>query len=242
MTRETAWQPNICHVSCARTQIAPRDRFVRTPHSGRESNDRVLAGPCLTRKRNEFLATANFDERLPADFMLRTLLLSLLKVALVPLIPLWLVPGMLFHREQDQALSAAFTRRSLKVERGVVVESQKGVPLDKITDLALMEAPFRRHFGLCSLEVESSGGGQRASTGYVALIDVKAAIAFRDQVLAQRDAIVSEEEEDAAKPTRPARSAFAAGADVGSTEVLIEIRDSLRRVEAMVEDHQTGGS
>ena len=215
---------------------------MRTPHSGRESNDRVLAGPCLTRKGNEVLAKANFDERLPAYFMLRMLLLSLLKAVLVPLIPLWLVPGMLFHREQDQALSAAFTRRSLKVERGVVVESQKCIPLDRIADLALMEAPFQRHLGLCSLEVESSGDGQRASTGYVALTDVKAAIAFRDQVLAQRDAIVSGEEEDAAKSARPARSAFAAAADVESTEVLIEIRDSLRRAESMVDDRQTGGS
>ena len=64
----------------------------------------------------------------------------------------------------------------------------------------------------------------------------------RDQVLAQRDAVVFGEEEGPAKPVAPAPSPSAAVANGESTEVLIEIRDSLRRMEAMMKDRQNEGS
>lgn len=195
-----------------------------------------------TRRTNEVLAVAEFDERLPTYFMLRTLLAFLFTLFLAPLIPLWLALGMRFHRKEYEALSAVLTRRSLKIERGVIGKLQKSVPLDKITDLALMEGPLLRRFGLCSLRVETAGGGQGTTTGHVALIGVKDAVAFRDQVLAQRDAVVFGEEESAAKPVAPAPSPSTAVASEESTEVLIEIRDSLRRMEAMMKDRQNEGS
>lgn len=149
---------------------------------------------------------------------------------------------MRFHRKQYEALSAVLTRRSLRIQRGVIGEVQRSVALDKITDLALMEGPLLRRFGLRSPGFETTGGGQGTAARYVALIGVEDAVAFRDQVLAQRDAVVFGEEEGAAKPTAPAPSPSAAVADEESTEVLIEIRESLRRMEAMTKDRQNEGS
>ena len=86
--------------------------------------------------------------------------------------------------------------------------------------------------------IETAGGGHGMGTGFVALSGVKNAMALRGHFLAQRDAIVFGEERAAAKPTSPA----AAVANEKSTDVLIEIRDSLRRMEAMMDARQTDGS
>lgn len=190
---------------------------------------------------DDVLAVAEFDERLPTYFMLQALFGMLLTFVLIPVIPFWLFLGMPLHRKQFESLSAVLTRRSLKIEGGVLVRVQKSVPLDKITDLALNEGPILRHFGLCSLKIETAGGGQGASTGQAALVGVKDAIGFRDRVLAQRDAIVFGDEDG---PVRAPRERGESGSDDGTarrasdTAVLLEIRDSLARIEKHLDERR----
>ena len=43
------------------------------------------------------------------------------------LIPFWLAMEMRFHRKQYEALSAVLTRRSLRIQRGVIGEVQRSV-------------------------------------------------------------------------------------------------------------------
>ena len=83
--------------------------------------------------------------------------------------------------------------------------------------------------------IETAGDGHGMGPGFVALSGVKNAMALRGQLLAQRDAIVFGEKRAAAKPTSPA----AAVANEKSTDVLIEIRDSLRWMDAMMDARQT---
>jgi len=200
-------------------------------------------GTVPTRRAEEVLAVAEFDERLPTYFMLQALFAMLVTIVFIPLIPFWLILGMPLHKKQYAALSAVLTRRSLKIEGGVLVKTQKSVPLDKITDLALNEGPILRHFGLCSLKIETAGGGQSTATGFASLVGVKDAIGFRDRVLAQRDAIVfGEDGSNAVSETRRASAPTAAGTgDADAAAVLTDIRDSLRRIEGLMRERADGG-
>lgn len=189
------------------------------------------------------LASAEFDERLPTYFMVQALFSLAVMFITIPLIPIWYYFGRPLHQKQYEALSAELTHRALKVKSGVLVRVQKSIPLDKITDLALTEGPILRRLGLCGLAIETAGAG--ATTGQATLVGVKNAEGFRDRVLAQRDAIVFGEEGERAAIDdglrgRPASGAAASGAATSAADgsVLTDIRDSLARIERMMEERR----
>jgi putative membrane protein len=136
------------------------------------------------------LARAQFDPRLSTYFFLQALIVLVVSFITIPIAFVWLFIGPGFHRRQYAALSCELTTRTLHVKRCVLVRVQQNIPLDKITDLALVEGPLLRHLGLCALRIETAGGGPGAATGQAMLIGVTDAEKFRDQVLAQRDAVV----------------------------------------------------
>ncbi|MAF66728.1 MAG: hypothetical protein CMJ84_13855 [Planctomycetes bacterium] len=176
-------------------------------------------------RKEEILLEAEFDQRLKTYYLLGALLPMAAMFVTIPLIPIWLLGlGQYLCRRHFDSLEAELSHRSLNIRRGFLVRVQKTVPLDKITDLALHEGPILRHFGLCSLKVETAGGGSGSSMGQVSLPGVVDAVAFRDAVLNQRD-----------------RVAGAGGAgpmdDPAREPVLEEIRDTLRRIETLLSDH-----
>jgi putative membrane protein len=193
------------------------------------------------------LARAQFDERLPMYFMLQALFGLTIMIITIPLIPIWFFLGRPLHQKQYEALSAELTHRALKVRAGVLVRVQKSIPLDKITDLALTEGPILRRLGLCGLTIETAGAG--TTTGQAMLVGVKDAEAFRDRVLAQRDAIVFGEEGETRATMddglrgRSVSSTVAsdfdrAAASASDAGVLTDIRDSLQRIERMMEERR----
>lgn len=181
--------------------------------------------------RNEdVLAEAEFDERLPIYFMLQVQVVLLVSVFTIPLMPLWLLFGRAVHRRQYENLSARLTGRTLQIRRGLLFKVQKSIPLDKITDLAVNEGPILRYFGLCSLNVETAGGGHGSTMGQANLPGVKNAEEFRDRVLEQRDRIAL----GTAPPVtdRDLTSTETARAVEGSSTeaILQEIRDLVRQI------------
>ena len=62
-----------------------------------------------------------------------------------------------------------------------------GIPLEKITDMALVQGPVIRHFNIYKLTVETAG--QSAPGALVALIGIVDAKKFREAVSAQRDQV-----------------------------------------------------
>ncbi|MFT5288887.1 MAG: putative membrane protein, partial [Planctomycetota bacterium] len=135
------------------------------------------------------LEEAEFDTRLPKYYMLQILLTLAVCIITIPLIPVWLVLGWGIHKRQYEALACELTSRSLNIRRGIIFKVQKSIPLDKITDLAVNEGPLLRYLGLCSLQIETAGGGQGSAMGQAALSGVVDALGFRDKVLAQRDRV-----------------------------------------------------
>jgi len=175
-------------------------------------------------REDRSIVSAEFDQRVIGYFWVQALLVQLISLVGIPLIPIWLIAGRAFHKKQYENLSCQLTDRSLNIRKGVLIKVQKNIPLDKITDLAVNEGPLLRHFGLCSLNMETAGSAQ-GSTGH--LFGVVDPLEFRDKVLAQRDLVTSNSGALAAAPA----AAFSADGSV-----LVEIRDTLQRIEKSLSD------
>lgn len=130
----------------------------------------------------------------------------------------------LFSRRYER-LRVTLHPKTMKIRQGVLMVSEKTIPLNKITDLAISHGPIMRAMGLKALRVETAGqsGAGGALAMVVGIIDTDG---FRDTVLDQRDKVVEQlqgGDEDAG--TRPAMAH-----DTGDA-TLMEIRDTLMRIE-----------
>ena len=108
--------------------------------------------------------------------------------------------------------------------------TDKNIPLDKIQDLAVIEGPMLRWAGLANIWVETAGGAVLQGQPNAGLVGIVDTLAFRDAVLAQRDRLLG-----FGGSSDSCAAASAATPVVGGEDILIEIRDSLRRIEGLLE-------
>lgn len=140
-----------------------------------------------------------------------------------------------YYRKFYASLEVVLTSRELQVSRGVLVRQEKSIPLEKVTDLALVQGPIMRRMGIKGLQVETAGQSSSAGGALVRLIGILDTDGFRDDALDQRDKVT-----DRPEPT-PAEGA-AAGSVTGSTETLLsEIRDTLARIDQRLARGDQGG-
>jgi putative membrane protein len=143
----------------------------------------------------------------------------------IVLLPVWFIIGWVVTGRYLKSHRCVLTNRSLKVARGVFVRVEKTIPLDRITDLGLVQGPIMRLFGIEALSVETAG--QSAQGAVVQLAGIKDGRAFRDAVLKQRDLVVGSDEDRQV----PATSAVPAAMPETNAALLADIRDTLRRIE-----------
>ncbi|MFT5081725.1 MAG: putative membrane protein [Planctomycetota bacterium] len=192
------------------------------------SNTPTEPEPRFTDDGSRILLAASFDPRLKRYFMLQALFVQLVTFFGIILIPFWaFLIGPTVHRRQYEALECELTDRSLNFRQGFLFRVQKNVPLDKITDLALNEGPILRYLGLCSLTIETAGGGAGTAMGQAALVGIMGPVEFRNAVIRQRDLVVSGQ-------GRAPAAAEATPQEAASGQVLEDIRDSLGRIEKMM--------
>ena len=144
-------------------------------------------------------------------------------VITIPLLPLWFLFGMIVTRKFLEHMSCTLTDRTLVVKKGWLDRIEKTIPLEKITDLAIKQGPIMRAMGLHLLSIETAGSsGGAASGSLVSLIGIEGTIAFRNDVLAQRDSLVSQHHmsEHAAEPQR---------------DTLVHIGETLDRIEKLLQ-------
>jgi putative membrane protein len=138
-------------------------------------------------------------------------------------LPLWWILGMRLTHRYLERMECALTKRTLIVRKGFFVRVEKTIPLDKITDLGMVEGPLMRLFDIQALSIETAGS--TAQGALVTLYGIENAETFRDLVLNQRDRMLEKEAEPSVEAT--ARSASDSSSEV--VTLLREIRDELRR-------------
>ena len=173
--------------------------------------------------RTQVLREAEFSPRVRTYWLLSGALLLTVTVAGILLLPVWFAVGHALTGRYLRHMRCVLTKRTLQFSKGMFVRVEKTVPLDKITDLGLTHGPVMRYFGLRTLTVETAG--QSAQGPLVKLIGIVDTEAFREAVLAQRDAVVESFDSGQPPTERPAADAPSAVA------LLTEIRDTLLRVE-----------
>jgi putative membrane protein len=118
-----------------------------------------------------------------------------------------IVPGLLYAltlgrwlpRRQATALRYWLDGSTLRIDEGVVFLKRKAIPLDRVTDIALVQGPLMRRLGIWLLRIQTAGmsGTQQAQGAEGVLYGVKNPEAVRDALLAAREAAAARD----AKPT-----------------------------------------
>ena len=167
------------------------------------------------------LAEAAFNRKVRTYWLLSGAFVCVVSVVGIVLLPFWFLLGNYFTERYLQHMSCVLTDRSLKVSRGMFVRQEKTVPLDKITDLALIEGPIMRYLDLQAVQVETAGASSPGAL--IKLTGIVDAREFRDTVLRQRDAV--------AVAALPASSEQSPIPTEREHALLREIRDTLMRIE-----------
>jgi putative membrane protein len=174
------------------------------------------------------LWNAEFNERVTTYWLLSGAIVLTMTVVGVVVLPIWFLVGGYVTRRYLQSYRCTLTNRSLKVARGWLVRVEKTVPLDRITDLGLVQGPIMRLFDIEALSVETAGQSSQGSL--VQLAGIVDGRKFRDAVLKQRDLVVGSEEERSGQAAAEPRAAAAET----NAPLLEQIRDTLLRIEEIL--------
>ena len=173
---------------------------------------------------------AEFNDRVTLYWLLNGALIMTVTVIGIVLLPIWFLVGRAVTRRYLRSFRCTLTNRSLKFAKGTFVRVEKTVPLDRITDIGLVQGPVMRLFDIEALLIETAGQSSQGSL--VQLAGIKDGRRFRDAVLAQRDLVVGSAED---RPANPAGSPASLTAADGNTQLLESIRDTLLRIESKLD-------
>ncbi len=97
--------------------------------------------------------------------------------------------GLWLSRRQSEALHYWLDESTLHIDQGVFFLKRKAIPLDRVTDVVLVQGPLMKVCGIWELRVQTAGTGQSVPEATLyGLTDPEAA---RDMLLAARDETVS---------------------------------------------------
>lgn len=124
---------------------------------------------------------------------LRTLVTLIMVLAGVWALGAGLVLGLLWylaigpwvHRRQVEALRYRLDGATLRIDSGFIFLQRKSIPLDRVTDVVLVQGPLMRHFGVWQLRIQTAGTGQQLPEG--AMLGVPDPEAARDLIMRRRD-------------------------------------------------------
>lgn len=138
------------------------------------------------KSKARMLIEASFDKRLKVYISIYISLILTATIVGILLIPFWLIFGSIYLNRYFDNLHCELTTRSLKFKKGVLVQVERTIPLDKIQDLTFREGPLLRYLGLSTLKIETAGQSAQGTTD-MSLTGIVDARNFREQVIEQRD-------------------------------------------------------
>ena len=162
------------------------------------------------------LLSAKIDNKVKHYWLVLTLIICVCGIISIFVIPL-IVPIVLFAVHKHlQALSVELFHRKLVVKRGIFTKIEKSVPLEKITDISMVQGSLMRAFGLYRLNVETAG--QSGVGALVSVLGIIEANTFREKVIAQKDAITGQ--------------VASAESDISQDDLLLQ---SVQNIEALLQ-------
>jgi len=135
------------------------------------------------------IVSATFNPAVKTYWLINLLLVSTITVVGIPVLIISIPLFFLISSKILAAMSAIVTERKLVVKRGVFNKEEKSIPLEKITDVAMVQGPLMRVFNLYRLSFETAG--QSAQGALVSLIGINDADTFRETILAQKDKLLT---------------------------------------------------
>lgn len=172
-------------------------------------------------ENGSYIRKAEFDPKVRTYWLVSGMLLCVVTLVGIPFLLVWVPLGLFLTGRYLKRMECLLTDKALKVKKGMLVRVEKTIPLEKITDMAMVQGPVMRHFGIFKLTVETAG--QSGPGALVALIGIVEAKAFREAVLAQRELVSGQVRPNAGAESPP---------DSSPSATLEEVRDSLLRIEA----------
>ena len=100
---------------------------------------------------------------------------------------LWLV------RRQANSLRYRLEGSTLRADGGVFFLFRKSIPLERITDIALVQGPLLRYFNIWAMQIQTAGSAQCEATLY----GVRNPEEMRELILSRRKQVYGEKTEDA---------------------------------------------
>jgi putative membrane protein len=176
--------------------------------------------------QEKVILKASFNPKVKTYWMLLSVIFSSIFIISIPLVPFVLLITFLVSSAVLKAMSAELLERKLVVKRGVWFKIEKSIPLEKITDVGMMQGPLMRVFGLYRLDFETAG--QSGPGALVSMIGINQAEAFRERILQQKDLLQ-------VKPVINESSAEAVITDEVSNQQFAELLKSVQRIEALLE-------
>jgi len=166
---------------------------------------------------------AAFSPKLKAYYFWSGVVTLTLTMVGILALPLWAVAGSWWARRHYESLSMEVTDRAVIIGKGVFFKQELTIPLDKIQDISVREGPLLNALGLLGLRLETAGQ-RNMTTGKSEgdLVGLLEARHIRDVIIQRRDRLASSE-----RPLPPSSDTNA---------LLIEIRDSLQRLETKLGD------
>jgi membrane protein YdbS with pleckstrin-like domain len=107
----------------------------------------------------------------------------------IPLAIVWFLGvGRWWARHYFDRLECQLGERHLRFRKGILVTTEKTIPLENIQDVTFIEGPILKHFNLSTLKFETAGhsAGQASDMRLTGIVDAQA---FRAQIMRAREAL-----------------------------------------------------
>jgi putative membrane protein len=183
----------------------------------------------MQRHEDTILRSASFDKpSIQRYWMISGIILSCVTIIGIPFMAIWVPIMLYFSGRIIDRMEATLTPTKLVIRKGWLVRIEKVLPLEKITDLGLVQGPIMRALNLTSITVETAGSSG-AGQSLVKLIGVIDTEGFRTAVLEQRDAV---------SEGKANRTSARESTTPGSGETLERISGTLERIEKLLAERR----
>ena len=163
---------------------------------------------------------ATFNPAVKTYWLISLLLVSTISIVGIPFLIISIPIFFLISSKVLAAMSAIVTERKIVVKRGVFNKEEKSIPLEKITDVAMVQGPLMRVFNLYRLSFETAG--QSAQGALVSLIGINDADTFRETILAQKDKLLTS-------------TSVVPEQNIDESSDMKELIESVKRIELLLE-------